>query len=203
MAYRQLLNHLLLQNLSRSSLIYSPESRRHFFAKPDGGALVAQRDWFNLRTQKPARRPRSVAKYYKYGRDEFWRHHAVSLSIDQVGSSWYLKVIPRYHFTVDGETPWDPEKVGPYTTRIKSDEHNQQVLNHVFFWIDVLRRDKTSIDLVIDGRRIVSIDPTPLSVVAEFSITHDPVPSPPRIESPQGSLFATDLLTGEEDTIEI
>ena len=81
---------------------------------------------------------RTVAKYYEYGMDRFWRHLAVETCSFEAGESWYLGIRPKYFFTEDGETPCDGELAGPYTTSLKADEHNSQVLNHVLFWADVL-----------------------------------------------------------------
>jgi hypothetical protein len=91
-----------------------------------------------------------------------------------IGSSWFLQIIPKYFFTVDGENPFDAEKVGSYTTRIKASEKNPHVLNHVLFWSHVLSQSKPEINIELDFEIIMIIEKLPLSGIADFAIPYDP-----------------------------
>ena len=171
--YIFLLNQLLGIHLRRCHLKYNRNFRRNYFPRQDETSREFKRDWINVRTGRTAP-ARTVAKFFRYGSDSFWRHLAANLSFKSISQSWYLEIIPKYFFTEDGEVPYDSEKVGPYTTRIKAMERNIQVLNHVLFWADVLSESKPAIDIQLDFKTAMTIEKEPLSSIANFAIPHDP-----------------------------
>jgi hypothetical protein len=169
-----MLNLLLGSHLWRVGLRYVGGSfKRNYFPRQDEEGTDFKRPWFNIRTNRKSR-GRIIAKHYRYGLDEFWRHTAANISFRQFGPRWYLQVIPKYFFTVDGELPYDNEKVGPYTTRIRARERNYHVLNQVLFWADVLSDGKESVRLRLDGRVLVDIAREPMTGIAPFAIPFDP-----------------------------
>lgn len=171
--YVFLLNQLLGIHLRRCGLRYNSNFRRNYFPRQDETGLEFKQDWLNVRTGRAAP-ARTVAKFFKYGSDSFWRHLAVNLSFKSISQSWYLEIIPKYFFTEDGEVPYDSKKVGPYTTKIKAMERNIHVLNHVLFWADVLSGSKPVIDIKLDFKTAMIIEKKPLSSIANFAIPHDP-----------------------------
>lgn len=191
--YIYLLNQLLRRHLHRCGLRYSRAFHRYYFPRQDEDQLEFKRDWINVRTGHAAER--TVVKHYHYGKDIFWRHLAVDLSFQRLGTSLYLQVIPKYFFTVDGQVPCDPTMVGPYTTRIKAVERNIHVLNHVLFWVDVLAQRAPSIDIQLNFQNVMSIEKTPLSGIAPFAIPGDPALYEEPIPAEQLSLFG---FTGEQ-----
>ena len=196
--YVFLLNKLLGIHLRRCGLIYNRDFKRNYFPRQDETSLEFRKDWFNVRTNKPAPQ-RIIAKYYEYGTNKFWRHLAVNLSFKLIGSYWFLQVVPKYLFTKDGKIPWDSDKVGSYTTKIKAQERNNQVLNHVLFWADVLSRRNPTIEIELDFKTVMVIEKKPLSGIANFSIPFDPA----IYEEPEdmGQLSLLDLIPNinEED----
>jgi hypothetical protein len=169
-----LLNQLFGSHLYHCGLKYNKHFKREYFPRENDTDLVFKRDWHNVRTGKPAPY-RIVAKFYKYGRDEFWRHTAATISFKYIGTSWFLQIIPKYLFTSDGVTPCDTDLVGPYTTKIKAKEKNVAVLNHVLFWVDVLSQRKSAIEVKLHhSRTLVVIEKKPLSGIANFAIPYDP-----------------------------
>ena len=171
--YVFLLNQLLGIHLRKCGLRYNPDFRRNYFPRQDKERSEYKRDWLNVRTSRAAP-ARTVAKFYEYGPDRFWRHLAANLSLKTIGQSWYLKIIPKYFFTEDGEIPYESKKVGPYTTKIKAQERNIHGLNHVLFWADVLSESKPTIDIKLDFKIAMTIEKNPLSSIANFAIPHDP-----------------------------
>jgi hypothetical protein len=171
--YVFLLNQLLGIHLRRCGLRYNPHFDRNYFPRQDPTGLEFKQDWFNVRTSRAAP-PRIIAKYYTYALDKFWRHLAVNISFRMIGSSWYLQIIPKYFFTVDGETPYDRDKIGPYTTRLKARERNIHVLNHVLFWADVLSMRTPAIELKLDYKTVMVVEKLPVSGTAHFAIPFDP-----------------------------
>ncbi len=168
-----LLNQLMGSHLWHCGLRYNPHFKRNYFPRLNDKDLVFRRDWYNVRTGRAAP-ARIVAKFYKYGADRFWRHTASQLSFRNIGSSWFLQIIPKYLFTIDGETPCDPELVGPYTTGIKASEKTNHVLNHVLFWADIISQHKPAIQFRLHSRTLMEIEKEPFSGIANFAIPNDP-----------------------------
>ncbi len=200
--YVFLINQLLGIHLRRCGLRYNPHFERNYFPRQDATETVFRQDWFNVRTGRAAPR-RIIAKYYSYGVDQFWRHLAVKLSFRLIESSWYLQVLPKYFYTVDGEQPYDREKIGPYTTKLKAMERNIHVLNHVLFWADVLSMRNPAIELKLDYRTIMLIEKMPVSGTANFAIPYDPaIYEEEDDKSPQMDFFKTLYSAPDEEELE-
>jgi hypothetical protein len=92
--YIFLLNQLLASHLHRCGLRYNRDYQRYYFPREDDTRTEFKRDWFNVRTSRAAP-PRIVTKYYCYGRECYWRHLAVQLTFQYVGSALCLQVLPK------------------------------------------------------------------------------------------------------------
>ncbi len=174
--YVYLLNQLLAIHSRRCGLKYNPVRKLDYFPRENGTDTEFKRVWHNVRTDRES--TRTVVKYYdKYGSDRFWRHRAVDLRFKFVDKSLFLELVPRYLFTADGESLWESEKIGPYTTRIKAQERNSHFLTDVLFWSDTLSRGEPEIELQLDRRTAMVIGKLPLHGIADFAITLDPAAS--------------------------
>jgi hypothetical protein len=182
-----LLNQLLGKHLGRCGVRYNRAFGRNYFPRENTTDTAFKRAWTSVRTGVADER--TVVKYYEYGKDKFWRHLASEMSFERFGSTWFLRIKPKYFFTEDGEKPCDRELVGPYTTSLKADEHNNQVLNHVLFWADVLAQKRAIIEVQLDRMTIMQIDKMPLTGVARFAIPDDPATYEEKESSLQRSLF--------------
>lgn len=201
--YVYLLNRLLGIHLRRCGIRYNKKFGRNYFPRVNDIETEFQTDWYNIRTRREIR-GRQTAKYYTYGYNNFWRHTATDLSFRLIGNSWYLQIMPKYFFTVDGISPWDSEKVGEYTTQVKAAENNYHVLNHVLFWSDTLSRanpkksPKSQIVFQLDNKAVLVIEKMPISVVANFSIPHDPAVYEEENNDQPGQMNMFDILTENE-----
>ncbi len=193
--YMFLLNQLLGIHMRRCGLKYNPRFKRNYFPRRNDESQEVKRKWFNIRTQRtvPAR---TVVKYYEYGFDKFWRHQAVQLRFKFVKKELYLEITPRYFFTEDGEYPWDKDKVGAYTTRIRSQERNVHFLNHVLFWSDVISNHQPIIKMKLDNRTIITMDKEPGFGIANFAIPGDPAIY--QEDDPTGQHDFFDMLTSDD-----
>ena len=192
--YVFLLNQLLRSHLHKCHLQYSKDYNRYYFPRQNDSSLDFKQNWSNIRTKRSGQ-SRIVAKYYKYGHDMFWRHLAVQLTFLFIGEGiqgLYLQVLPKYFFTMDGQTPYDNTKVGAFTTKIKAMERNSHVLNHVLFWADILSQNSPSIELRLNNKTIMVIEKEPLIGIAPFSIISDPAIFEEPNETIQLSLFGED-----------
>jgi hypothetical protein len=189
-------------HLRRCKIRYNREFGRNYFPRENEADLEFKTSWYNIRTKRHP--DRLAAKFYKYGFNTFWRHTASDLSFKMIGDEWFLQVIPKYFFTVDGVIPWDSEKVGSYTTQIKADENNYHFLNHVLFWADILSRanppaaKKDEIVFTLDLHAVLIVQKLPISGIAKFAIPFDPATFEDDIEHPvQIDMFS--LLSPTED----
>jgi hypothetical protein len=190
-----LLNQLLGKHMRRCGIRYNQDFGRSYFPRENATDMAFKRKWTSVRTE--ASDERTVAKYYEYGHDKFWRHLALETSFDRFGESWFLRIMPKYFFTEDGEKPCDGELAGRYTTSLKADEHNIQVLNHVLFWADVLSLQQSYISVRLDNDRVMLIEKTPLTGIARFAIPDDPATYDEQAALAKPSLF--DLMTDEDE----
>lgn len=196
--YVDLTNQLLGKHLRKQGIAYNREFRRNYFPREDDQSKEFKKPWFNARTQRKTQQ-RTVCKYYEYGKDTFWRHLAANLKFQKFGNTWFLQIIPMYFFTEDGMLPYDPDKVGPYTTRQKAQETNYHVLNHVLFWANTLAglgKEASTIKIWLDSKRtsrdqpIMIIEAIPSFGISDFAITYDPATYQEEELPVQGSLFS-------------
>lgn len=171
-----LLNQLIGKHIRSKRIKYNAEFKRNYFTRENEFDVEFKKRWLNIRTENISER--TTTKFYKYGKDEFWRHLACNIKFRKLADSWYLQIIPMYFFTIDGDIPLDSEKVGPYTTRIKAQEMNQNVLNHVLFWIDAISGLKSKSKLLKIYQDDVAapllvIDKFPVRGITNFSIPYD------------------------------
>jgi len=197
--YVSMLNQLLGRHLKWRGLAYSRDFKRDYFPREDDTSLEFKKQWFNIRTKKMSSQPRTVCKYYEYGKYGFWRHTAANFKFRKFGDFWYLQIVPMYFFTLDGVTPWDSKMVGPYTTRKKASENNRHVLNHVLFWSNViagLESTASAAELWLDKHKQGKTKPDlviellPTFGIAEFAVPYDPAVYEEEEETIQASLFA-------------
>jgi len=190
-----LLNQLLGKHMGRCGVRYNRDFGRSYFPRENSTDTAFKRAWTSVRTGVADER--TVVKYYEYGKDKFWRHLASELSFERFGGEWFLRIIPKYYFTEDGEKACDGELAGPYTTSQKADEHNSHVLNHVLFWSDVLSLQNPVIEFRLDGTPVMVIDKMPLTGIAHFAIPQDPATYEEK--APSGQLLLFDFAGYEDD----
>lgn len=113
---------------------------------------------------------------HEYGRRDGtrrWEHESIGYSFRRYRESWVLHIVPGWVFTHNGpEDMLRGPGVGKLATKRAARDYNQQVSNHLYFWLWVIARgqDLASIDphvgaISVEGR-LLSYDaldaPTPL-----------------------------------------
>jgi len=191
-----LLNQLLGKHMGQCGIRYNPQFKRNYFPRENKTDLQFSREWKSERTNVVD--TRTVAKSYEYGRDKFWRHLAAQTTFRKMRDQWFLEIVPKYFFTLDGEIPCDSDLVGPYTTSLKAQEYNNHVLNHVLFWSDILSQRRENIRISLFGHTIMVIQKQPLFLVAPFAIPDDPATFEEKPPPRDATLFKLDR-TGDED----
>lgn len=102
-------------------------NRFYFTIKKDEGvrSILAK-------TRKRGRKtPKEVAKFYTYGKYEFYRHTAFEIEFIHA-ESMYMCITPTYFITSDGKNPADGKVASKFIITQKSREFNPDVANKVY-----------------------------------------------------------------------
>lgn len=123
----ELIKIYLKKFLRTRGIHYNKDYYRYYFSiKPD----EAVRSIF-AKTRKQGRKsPKEVAKFYSYGKYQFYRHTAFELEFIHA-ESMYMCITPTYFITDDGKTPADGKLASKFIIPQKSREFNPNVANNV------------------------------------------------------------------------
>lgn len=167
-AARGLLNGLIEKHLMDKGLSYQRRYRRFFYSKGLSKEKSIKKVWKSARTNRSP--SRTVAQYYEYGKDKFFKHLALSARFQRYGKTWGIVIRPEVYYSTDGMTSWNSEKVKSYSTRHRSREYNNQYLNNVLFWSFVLSGGEPQFSMELDGQPIVLVKGMPEGISAPFGI---------------------------------
>lgn len=130
-----LLNMSLSRHMTKRGLIVdSKNDGRYFFPPKDGG--IHKIVW------KPnkIKATRTVVKPYEYnGVTKFWRHLGAYMQVVFIGDQFYLKIIPTWVITEDGENLMLGSRVTSIVNRWTGAERNIHLLYHIRFWTYILQ----------------------------------------------------------------
>lgn len=109
------------------------------------------------KTRKQGRRTsKEVAKFYTYGKYEFYRHSAFEIEFIHA-ESMYICVTPTYFITSDGKSPADGKIASKFIIKQKSREYNPDVANKVYTIFSFLANEEHS-GIVIPNTDNVEIE---------------------------------------------
>lgn len=113
--------------LRSKGIHYNKDYYRYYFSVKKDEAV---RSIF-ARTRKQGRKsPKEVAKFYTYGKYQFFRHSAFEIEFIHA-ESMYMCITPTYFITTDGKTPADGKLASKFIIPQKSREYNPSVANNV------------------------------------------------------------------------
>lgn len=125
--YVELIKIYFKKFLGSKGIYLSKEYNRYYFGIKKDEAV---RSIF-AKTRKQGRKtPKEVAKFYTYGKYQFFRHNAFEIDFIH-GEGIYMCITPTYLVTSDGKTPADGKIASKFIIRQKSQEFNPNVANHV------------------------------------------------------------------------
>ena len=156
----ELLNFTLKEQLFALDLGYS--NAGYFFQKPT--ASLGQRSATYSSRAKKATRILFSAYQSKDGTTvSFYRHSGFKPQFHRFEGSWFLQIVPTYHFTTDGY------RVSPLTgaalAGIKRLENNEAVYGQVLMWARLLQQQT---NWNAQPRRVFFADPLKFSASAGF-----------------------------------
>lgn len=123
----ELIKIYLKKFLRSKGIYYNKDYYRFYFGvKPD----EAVRSIFTKTRKQGRKSPKEVAKFYTYGKYQFFRHFAFEIEFIHA-ESMYLCITPTYFITTDGKTPADGKVASKFIIPQKSREYNPNVANNV------------------------------------------------------------------------
>lgn len=128
----QLLNKSVRGHCLQRGLAYDLRSDRYYF-RPERDGSQKKRSWkvgsrrYSRKVAFPIHGPAGTVKN--------WIHLACDIRFLRSEAGYVLKLDPGYVFTWDGKKLVPSKVVGPWSTKLKSDEYNRQVFTHFRFWL--------------------------------------------------------------------
>jgi len=164
-----LLNMSLQRHLSRCGLVIDNEKQGRFFFPPkDGGSNIIS--WI----PRKKRATRTVSKpVLKDNEVLYWRHLGAYVKTLFLANKFYVLIKPTWVITQDGLTPIGGPQVGRRVARWTGPERNLQVLYHVRFWTNVLRRGRGGPISVLAGDQAMEIATVPAMIHQAYGILSD------------------------------
>lgn len=101
-----------------------------------------------------------------------WAHHAANFGWEFYGARWFLKAVPAYVFTEQGNRVLADEDVIRLNVKKRKREYNRQVFQHLIFWREVLAKGSHQISLAT-GAEPLLIDKNYVCQQASFGIADD------------------------------
>lgn len=154
----ELLNRSTQRHFSVDGMnVWAKRRRVWFHAEPDGSERRISYQARMRLAERTVTRPKDVDRKFPY-----FEHQAMNWSYVRAGGDWYLTIDPTWIFTQDGEHKLvGRRRQGRLATKKMSNERNQSVLNHVFFWAWIICEGESSIRLS-DGGGDVLVSRAPL-----------------------------------------
>ena len=164
----ELFNKALQNHCWDLNLIHDKKHGRFFF--PSFGGANRPMTWHTGKRKST----RTITTKHIKGKSEsiFWSHQALRAKFMNIDERLYLKLIPAWVFTSDGEHLLSGKDVGIFSTKWTTHERNSSVLYHIRFWSSVLSHnsDKISIQL---GSEKLDVDITPAVIELNVGIEGD------------------------------
>lgn len=125
------------------------------------------------KTRKQGRKSsKEVAKFYSYGKYEFFRHNAFEIEFIHA-ESMYLCITPTYLVTIDGKTPADGKLASKFIITQKSREFNPNVANNLYTIFSYLSNPEGDGIALINNDGLEIELSSPIPQLLPFSIATD------------------------------
>lgn len=164
----ELLNRSMTAHMRNLGMTYDWNTKKTFFPLETNTDTVRDATW-RVGSRRFTRK--LVVKSKTGG---YYAHRSCKATFIDLSGSIYLKILPGWHFTVDGiGIPVVPTKMTSLSTRWMNIERNHTVLDNVRFWANVLSRDSDEITLDVGAGVPAKISATPLFASIDHGIEGD------------------------------
>jgi hypothetical protein len=104
----------------------------------------------------------------------YYAHRSCKATFTLIDRWPYLKVQPGWHFTVDGRgIPVSPSRMSSLSSRWMNRQRNHSVLDEVRFWVCVLSKGSSKMDLFVGGTTDAIVSTTPVFANTDHGIEGD------------------------------
>ena len=161
-----LLNQGVRHTALKKGLRYDPKNKNVYFYPTD------ERERHESWEGRFKKSTRLVVKklYIRELNTSLFVHSAASISFSLLGSTFYLKILPRIVLTYDGYNTIQSFREGIVKTRLSYNQFNDAYLNLVLFWASRFKSlDRKKVDF--GGRILVS--PEPITATLDVGIRSD------------------------------
>lgn len=168
----ELLNSVLYITAVQNDL--EPEGERFYFSpKVLSNNTKSKFELVTLAGKKDSRK-----KIYIYGlsRSVEYKHLAVKLKFQQLGSDWFLEIEPDFYFTYPNRRYSSRKEVGIRIIKEKANLYNKEYLYLLHFWKQFLSKNSDRIILFCDNAsnaQEVVIGTNNLSTISDFMLLND------------------------------
>ncbi|WNZ28653.1 MAG: toll/interleukin-1 receptor domain-containing protein [Candidatus Bathyarchaeota archaeon] len=164
----ELLNRSMTEHMKNIGMVYDWKNKKTFYPLEKNGDEMRYSKW----TVKNREYPRLVVQKSKSGR--YFIHKSCKATFTSLGENIFLKVIPGFHFTIDGLIKAVPNKfMSSLSTRWMNPQKNHSVLDDVRFWIYKISEGTENAQINVGGTSPVLVRSTPLSAVIDRGIVED------------------------------
>jgi Domain of unknown function (DUF4365) len=154
--------------LGSRGIYFNKDHKRYYFRIREGEAV---RSIFAKTRKRGKRSPKEVAKFYTYGKYQFFRH--VAFRIDFLHSeNIYICITPTYLLTSDGKNSVDGKTASKFIIAQKNLEHNPQVADRIHAIFSYLAQDND--DIILSNKDNIEIEISSyVPLTLPFSISTD------------------------------
>jgi hypothetical protein len=164
----ELLNRSMTAHMRNLGMAYDWNTKKTFFPLETNTDTVREAAW-RVGNRRFTRK--LVVKSKTGG---YYAHRSCKATFMELSGSLYLKILPGWHFTLDGLiTPVPKPKMSSFSTRWMNIERNHTVLDNVRFWAYMLSRDSDRITLDVGGEVSAEISAIPLFSTIDHGIEED------------------------------
>ena len=165
----EILNRSMTAHMRNLGMVYDWNTKKTFFQLD--GAESDGRKYMTWRSGK-RRWKRAVVVRSKNG--DYYAHKYCKATFAKIGNYLYLKIVPGWHFTLDGYVnSVDESSMTSLSTRWMNKERNHSLIDDVRFWASTLSSDSDIINLEVGNNTNCQILSKPIIIKTERGIEGD------------------------------
>ena len=154
----ELLNRCMTRYIKHINLEYDHRRnvKKNFFTPEDDDTKCQLARYVKWKAGK-----RRVLKRIP-GSNPYYAHQSCKINFTILSKKLFLRIIPSWHFTIDGKNPVDNTRMNSFTSRWMNIEKNRSILNHLRFWANTLSKNSDRIVLHTGSADNVTIRSLPV-----------------------------------------
>lgn len=137
-----LLNRCITRHVQSIGLTYDFNLKKNFFQPSDRESIRYHK------TKPKSKHPgRILFKQIGNNLDSYYAHRMCRTTFTRIGESYFLKMIPGWHFTVDGKNAVSNDRMNSLTSKWMNVERNRAVFLDIRLWSEIFSHDSDNITI--------------------------------------------------------